>query len=108
VLDAIAPRQDELVICKTSSSLFNSTNFAYLMRNMGKDTLIVVGVQTDQCVDHTVRDGADLGFRMICVTDASTTDSQERHVDALASFRGYCRQATTVELVAEFKRQDGI
>lgn len=108
VLDEIAPRDDELVLCKTSSSLFNSTNFAYLMRNMGKDTLVIVGVQTDQCVDHTVRDGADLGFRMICVTDASTTDSQERHLNALAGFRGYCRQATTVELVAEFKDQDRI
>jgi nicotinamidase-related amidase len=108
VLDEIAPRDDELVLCKTSSSLFNSTNFAYLMRNMGKDTLIVVGIQTDQCVDHTVRDGADLGFQMICVIDASTTDSQEGHLNALASFRGYCRQATTVELVAEFKGQDRI
>jgi nicotinamidase-related amidase len=108
VLDEIAPREDELVLCKTSSSLFNSTNFAYLMRNMGRDTVIVVGIQTDQCVDHTVRDGADLGFQMICVIDASTTDSEQRHLNALDSFRGYCRQATTPELVAEFKRQDGI
>lgn len=104
VCDEVASRPDEIVLPKTSSSLFNSTIFEYLLRNIGLDTVIVTGFLTDQCVDHTVRDGADRGFRMICATDACTTDSRERHEHALAAFRGYCRQATTAELVAELSR----
>ena len=101
VCDEVQPQGDEIVLPKTSSSLFNSTIFAFLLRNMGLDTVIVTGFLTDQCIDHTMRDGADRGFRMICATDACTTDTAERHEAALAAFRGYGRQATTQEIITE-------
>lgn len=101
VIDELAPVGDEMIIPKTSSSLFNSTNFEYLVRNIGLDTIIVTGFLTDQCVDHTIRDGADRGFHMICVSDGCATDTQERHVAALAAFRGYCRTETTASLLEQ-------
>ena len=104
VIDEVAPQGDEMVIPKTSSSLFNSTNFEYLIRNIGLDTIIVTGFLTDQCVDHTVRDGADRGFHMICVSDGCATDTQARHAAALNAFKGYCRMETTDSLIASMKR----
>lgn len=101
VCDEVRPGPDEMVLPKTSSSLFNSTVFEYLMRNMGIDTVVAAGFLTDQCIDHTVRDGADRGFRMVCAADACTTDSEPRHLNALAAFKGYCRTAWTAALVAE-------
>ena len=103
VLDELAPGEDEMVIPKTSSSLFNSTNFEYLMRNIGIDTIVATGFLTDQCVDHTVRDGADRGFHMICVSDACATDTRARHEAALATFKGYCRMETTESLMAALR-----
>ena len=35
------------------------------------------------------------------MTDACATYSQERHDNALAAIRGYCRQRTTDELLDE-------
>ena len=102
VIDELAPVGDEMVIPKTSSSLFNSTNFEYLVRNIGLDTIIVTGFLTDQCIDHTIRDGADRGFHMICVSDGCATDTQERHVAALNAFKGYCRIETTDSLSGQF------
>lgn len=107
VIDALAPGPDEMVIPKTSSSLFNSTNFEYLARNIGIDTIAVTGFLTDQCVDHTIRDGADRGFHMICVSDACATDTRARHDAALAAFRGYCRPETTASLLAAMERDFG-
>lgn len=104
VIAALAPAADEIVIPKTSSSLFNSTNFEYLVRNIGLDTIAVTGFLTDQCVDHTIRDGADRGFHMICVSDACATDTRQRHASALAAFRGYCRTETTDGLLAAMAR----
>lgn len=101
VCDEVAPGPDEMVLPKTSSSLFNSTAFEYLMRNIGIETIVATGFLTDQCVDHTVRDGADRGFRMVCAPDACTTDSEERHLAALRAFRGYCRIAPAAALAAE-------
>jgi nicotinamidase-related amidase len=101
VVDALAPDDDEIVLPKTSSGVFNSTNIEYLLRNIGIDTLVVTGFLTDQCVDITVRDAADRGFYPICVSDACATHTQVRHDNALSAFKGYCRTMTTAKLLTE-------
>lgn len=101
VFDALAPGDDDIVLPKTSSGVFNSTNIDYLLRNIGIDTLVVTGFLTDQCVDHTVRDAADRGFYPVCVSDACATHTEARHRNALAAFAGYCRTMTTERLVTE-------
>jgi ureidoacrylate peracid hydrolase len=101
VIDEIKPIGDEIVIPKTSSSVFISTNIHYVLGNLGAKHLIVAGVLTDQCVDSTVRDACDLGYLVTLVTDACATQSEERHRSSIANNRGYCRQVTTDELAAE-------
>ncbi|WP_410962528.1 cysteine hydrolase family protein, partial [Salmonella sp. SAL4358] len=56
---------------------------------------------TDQCVDHTIRDAADRGYRAICVHDACATLTEERHESALSLFAGYCRILTGDEVIDE-------
>ncbi len=107
VIDAIAPGADEIVLPKTSSSLFNSTNIDYLLRNIGLDTLAVTGFLTDQCVDHTIRDAADRGFYPVCIEDACATYSRERHAQALSLFRGYCRTTGTAAFIDELRAARG-
>jgi nicotinamidase-related amidase len=41
VLDCIQPLPDEIVLPKTSSSVFGSTAVAFLLRNMGIDQLVI-------------------------------------------------------------------
>ena len=104
VLDAIAPAADEIVIPKTSSSVFISTNIDYVLRNLGVRSLIVAGGLTDQCIDSAIRDACDLGYLVTAVTDACVTLSQERHDWAFRNNHGYCRQRTTAEMLAEIDR----
>jgi ureidoacrylate peracid hydrolase len=104
VIDAIAPGDDEIIIPKTSSSVFMSTNIDYVLRNLGVRYLIIVGVLTDQCVDSSVRDACDLGYLVTVVTDACVTQSQERQETSLRNNRGYCRQVTTDQLIEEIAR----
>jgi nicotinamidase-related amidase len=99
VLDAVAPAGDEIVLPKTSSSVFNSTNIDYLLRNLGIEDLAVVGFLTDQCIDHTVKDAADRGYYVTCVRDARMANTAPRHEAALACFSGYCRMVTTAEFL---------
>ena len=101
VIDVIAPKGDEIVIPKTSSSAFISTNIHYVLGNLGVRHLIVSGLLTDQCVDSTVRDACDYGYLVTLVTDACATLSEERHTTSLANNRGYCRQRTTDEMIEE-------
>ncbi len=101
VIAAIAPEQDEIVIPKTSSSVFISTNIHYVLGNLGVKHLIVSGVMTEQCIDSTVRDACDYGYLVTLVTDACATLTEERHATSIANNRGYCRQRTTGEMVRE-------
>ena len=103
VLDAIAPAEDEIVLPKTSSSVFISTNIDYVLRNLGVRSLIIAGVLTDQCIDSAVRDACDLGYLVTVPTDACATLSQERHDWSLRNNRGYCRQVATAALVTEIE-----
>ena len=94
-LPEVAPVGDEIVLPKTSSSVFNSTMLDYLLRNIGIEDVFVVGFLTDQCVDHAVKDGADRGYYMTCVPDACMAESEARHAMALECFQGYCRMLDT-------------
>ncbi|HQT38427.1 MAG TPA: isochorismatase family cysteine hydrolase [Acidocella sp.] len=101
VLDDVAPVGDEIVLPKTSSSVFISTNIHYILGNLGVKQLIIVGALTDQCVDSAVRDACDLGYLVTVPTDACATQSRVRHEMSLANNAGYCRQITTQALLAE-------
>jgi ureidoacrylate peracid hydrolase len=101
VLSEIAPEGDEIVLPKTSSNVFVSTNIDYVLRNMGKRQLVVAGFITDQCVSSAVRDACDLGYLVTLVTDACASYTPERHSQALAELQGYCRLVTTDALCAE-------
>src|SRR5271154_4050202 len=86
-----SPIGDEILLPKTSSSVFNSTMLDYLLRNIGIEDVFVVGFLTDQCIDHAVKDGADRGYYMTCIPDACMAESETRHAAALSCFKGYCR-----------------
>ena len=103
VIDEIAPGDDEIVLPKTSSSVFVSTHIDYLLRNLGVRQLVISGIVTDQCVESAVRDACDLGYLVTLVPDACATYSQERHDNSLKTINGYCRQVHTDALIAEIK-----
>jgi nicotinamidase-related amidase len=102
VIDDLAPGDDEIVLPKTSSGVFNSTNIDYVLRNLGIRMLVIAGVVTDQCVDMAVRDAADRGYLVTLVEDACATYSEERHRAALRAFGGYCWVADATTVAARF------
>ena len=108
VIDQIAPQGDEIVLPKASSSVFVSTHIDYILRNLGVKQLVISGLITDQCVESAIRDACDLGYLVTEISDACLTYSQDRHDNSLATIRGYCRQVTTAELVAELQGVSGV
>ncbi len=106
VADEIAPGEDEIVITKTSSSVFISTNIDYVLRNLGVRQLVLCGVVTDQCVESAVRDACDLGYLVTLVPDACATYALDRHDASVRAIKGYCRQRSTNELLAEIGRPE--
>ncbi|KVD74087.1 isochorismatase [Burkholderia sp. ABCPW 14] len=100
VIPLVEPQADDIVLPKTSSGVFNSTNLDYVLRNIGIESVVVVGFVTDQCVDMAIRDGADRGYYMVCVGDACAAYTDDAHRNALRAFGGYCRHMNADEFVA--------
>jgi ureidoacrylate peracid hydrolase len=103
VINELSPEGDEIWLPKTSSSVFVSTHIDYILRNLGVKQLILSGIVTDQCVESAIRDACDLGYLVTQVTDACATYTQERHDFSLRAIKGYCRQRTTDQVIAELQ-----
>lgn len=102
VIDEVAPAADDIILRKTASGPWGTTNLDYILRNMGFEYLIVFGILSDQCVENTVRGGGDLGYLVTLVPDACATYTPERQAFSEAAIKGYCRQRSTDELLKEF------
>lgn len=104
-LEQVAPQGDEIVINKTASGVFTSTNLEYVLKNLDIDFLYVVGVYTNECVSTTVRDACDLGFFVTIVEDACTTVTQELHDFTIAVLKDrYAQIRSTEEAVINLQR----
>jgi nicotinamidase-related amidase len=72
-LEGLEPRADEPVLLRNRMSAFNGTNLDHMLRNLGITTVIVAGVWTNMAVEHTVRDAADHGYRVVLASDATSS-----------------------------------
>ena len=88
ILPEVAPREDEMVISKVTSSVFNSTNIDRLLRNMGIQNLIFTGVVTNGCVESSTRSAAELDYGTIVVEDATAAMAPQLHEHSILSM-GY-------------------
>ncbi|GLY92184.1 hypothetical protein Airi02_101120 [Actinoallomurus iriomotensis] len=68
------PEPGEPVLHKTSHNAFTTTNLQQLLTEAGVRELMLCGIRTEQCVETTARVGSDLGYRVVFVTDATTTN----------------------------------
>jgi len=104
-LEEVAPVGDEIVINKTASGVFSSTNLHYVLGNLGVRTLYLTGVYTNECVETTARDACDLGYFVTVVDDACATVTPRLHEASLATLRDrYARISTVREVLREFDK----
>lgn len=87
IIDAVAPQPNDLVLDKTRHSFFAYTELDPILRSMGVRRLIVAGLQTNVCVEATVRAGLERNFEVAVAEDAVSTDGPALHVAALNAMR---------------------
>ena len=85
ILPEVAPEEDEIVISKVTSSVFNSTNIDRLLRNLGIKNLILMGVVTNGCVESSARSATELDYGTIVVEDATAAMAPQLHEQSILS-----------------------
>lgn len=79
IVDALAPKGDEIVVTKTTDSALTGTNLRLTLQNIGIRRVIVSGIFTDQCISSTVRSLADESFEVLVVHDACAAATDALH-----------------------------
>jgi nicotinamidase-related amidase len=100
----LAPRPDDIVICKTASGAFCSADTDSILRNNGVSRLVFTGGLTDACLASSVREAYDRGYLCTIVEDACITSTPEDHEAALRSLRKFFGWVATTNTVASFLR----
>ncbi|MDN3986590.1 cysteine hydrolase family protein [Zwartia vadi] len=104
IIDALAPKPDEIVVTKTTDSALTGTNLRLMLHNIGIHHVICVGIFTDQCVSSTVRSLADESFDVVVCHDACAAATDALHENELKTINWiYCQVASTQETL-EFIR----
>ena len=73
IANEIAPRLNEPVVDKRFSDAFRDTNLAEVLAGINADHLVVGGMQTEFCVDATIREAERRGYRVTLVEDGHAT-----------------------------------
>lgn len=67
------PDETELRIVKGECNAFEDTDLEAELTILGVERLVVCGMQSDACIDGTVRGAAANGFHVVLAADAHTT-----------------------------------
>ena len=72
--DGLTVAPTDLRVRKTSPDSFHKTKLEALLKAHGVEDLIVCGMHTEFCVDTTTRRALALGYPVVLVSDAHTTE----------------------------------
>lgn len=77
IVDMIKPHKDDPIVHKTYSDSFKDTNLKEILDQYNINELIVVGMQTDYCVNATSLRANELNYDVTIVSDAHSTFDDE-------------------------------
>ena len=87
IIPELYPAPGEPVIDKPGKGAFYQTDLELMLKNREIDTLLVCGVTTEVCVNTTVREANDRGFRCIVLSDCCASYFPEFHAAGLAMIK---------------------
>ncbi|GAA0701666.1 cysteine hydrolase family protein [Paraclostridium ghonii] len=73
IYEKFKPCNEEKIFDKKVNSAFKNTGLLEYLRSKKEKDIIVVGLQTDYCIDATIKCGFEHGFNIIVPAYANTT-----------------------------------
>ena len=73
IIDRIAPREGEKVYVKTINSCFGNKDLKQYLKQQTDKRLMIIGLQTNYCIDCTVKSAFERGFTVIIPEGTNST-----------------------------------
>ena len=92
--EALAPRPGDVVVVKRRVSAFSGSDLDVVLRALGADSLVLTGIATSGVVLSTLRQAADLDYRLTVLADGCADADPEVH--RVLTEKVFPRQATVM------------
>jgi ureidoacrylate peracid hydrolase len=89
VIDDIKPARQDHIVIKRRDSAFQDTELRVWLQSVGINTLIFCGVDTSICVETSLRDGFNMGYDIILISDATASGIAKHYETTLERVRDY-------------------
>jgi len=97
----LEPRDDEIVIRKSSYGAFYDTPLETILKNLKKDTVIITGTLTNYCCSTSARQAYERSFKVVFGSDVTAADAPELQEFELKVMRkGFAKVLTADEIIA--------
>lgn len=88
--DDVKPKINEVIFEKQYNSAFYKTNLNSYLKSKAIETIILVGLQTEYCIDATCKSGFEHGYKIIIPEETNTTfDNEYLSANKLYEFYNY-------------------
>ncbi|MBE5959692.1 MAG: cysteine hydrolase [Lachnospiraceae bacterium] len=77
IADQVAPRKGEKIYIKNINSCFGNVELTKYLEDEKEDTLMIVGLQTNFCIDATVKSAFERGYKVIVPEGTNSTFDNE-------------------------------
>ena len=88
-IDEIKPSEEDHVIIKRRDSAFQDTELRMWLNTLKINTLIFCGIDTSICVETSLRDGFNIGYDVILVSDATASGINKHYDTTIERVRDY-------------------
>ncbi len=96
----LAPLDTDIVMYKPSYGAFYDTPLETILKNLGKDTVIICGTLTNFCCGTTARQAYERGFQVVFGSDTTATDDPDMQEPELQVLRkGFAKVLSLAEIL---------
>ncbi|MCR5053879.1 MAG: cysteine hydrolase [Lachnospiraceae bacterium] len=88
IADAVAPKSDEKIFVKIVNSCFGNKELAEYLDKQEDKSLMIVGLQTNYCIDASIKSAFDRGFKVIIPEGTNSTFDND-YMDKETTYRYY-------------------
>lgn len=88
IADQVAPKENEKIFIKTINSCFGNNDLANYLRKSREKDLMIVGLQTNFCIDASVKSAFERGYKVIIPKGTNSTFDND-YMDRETTYKYY-------------------
>jgi ureidoacrylate peracid hydrolase len=88
-IDELKPSENDHVVIKRRDSAFQDTELRVWLQSQGINLLIFTGIDTSICVETSLRDGFNIGYDVMIISDATASGIKRHYETTLERVRDY-------------------